>query len=172
MEENMKMDITDHVVLRRLDWSVHSVWAAVGQVLPHPFLHMSEQLLSTTPRRRHERMKTDEAVGLRQSSCVWSTSTHRFVESEDLRRGVEVGAELIHDHMEAADLIPHRTGHLGKSRSPFTVQKVHSRQKKMYNSNPSDVSDKLLIISLLWLETRSIHTRRYIFVLKVGGSTP
>lgn len=131
MEENMKMDITDHVVLRRLDWSVHSVWAAVGQVLPHPFLHMSEQLLSTTQRWRHERIKADEAVGLRQSSCVWSTSTHRFVESEDLRRGVEVGAELIHDHMEAADLIPHRTGHLGKSQSRSPFKKfIQDRRKR------------------------------------------
>lgn len=44
------IQITHHVFLRRLDRDVDGVRAAEGQVLAHPFLHMSQQLLQKQQR--------------------------------------------------------------------------------------------------------------------------
>lgn len=47
--------------------------------------------------------------------------TYRLVDLEDMRWGVKIRLELIDNYMQAADLVPHCTGHLDKSQLEASV---------------------------------------------------
>lgn len=56
-------------------------------------------------------------------------STYRFVDLEDVVRGVEVSMELVDDDVEAADLLFHGAGYLDKTQPEISVSYSTAEQE-------------------------------------------
>lgn len=117
-EESSAWVRTNHVCLRGLHRGVDGVRAAIGQVFAHPLLHVGQQFLPTaTAGVRTRGLKISphgysETPRSRGGVCA---STYRLVNLKDVWRGMEVGVELVYEHVQSGDLLCHGVGHLERA---------------------------------------------------------
>lgn len=76
---------TYHIVLRGLDRSVDGIGASIGQVLAHPLLHMSQQLLpAATGEKSSQEIRNHTTSSYCLEKQLTCPSTYRLVDLQDM----------------------------------------------------------------------------------------